>query len=50
MGNAIAIKLHTHHGQEVICDDRAHILDWELAMTAWFSGCLARPVPTANGT
>ena len=49
MGNAIAIKLHTHHGQEVICDDRAHILDWELAMTAWFSGCLARPVPTANG-
>ncbi|MFM2124763.1 MAG: hypothetical protein RL328_1214 [Acidobacteriota bacterium] len=49
MGNAIAIKLHTQHGQEVICDDRAHILDWELAMTAWFSGCLARPVPTANG-
>lgn len=49
MGNAIAIKLHTRHGQEVICDDRAHILDWELAMTAWFSGCLARPVPTSNG-
>ncbi len=49
MGNAIAIKLHTHHGQEVICDDRAHILDWELAMTAWFSGCLARPVPTRDG-
>ena len=49
MGNAIAIKLHTHHGQEVICDDRAHILDWELAMTAWFSGCLARPVPTTSG-
>ena len=49
MGNAIAIKLHTRHGQEVICDDKAHILDWELAMTAWFSGCLARPVPTRNG-
>ena len=49
MGNAIAIKLHTRHGQEVICDDRAHILDWELAMTAWFSGCLARPVPTRDG-
>ncbi len=49
MGNAIAIKLHTHHGQEVICDDKAHILDWELAMTAWFSGCLARPVPTRDG-
>lgn len=49
MGNAIGIKLHTHHGQEVICDDKAHILDWELAMTAWFSGCLARPVPTRDG-
>ncbi len=49
MGNAIAIKLHTHHGQEVICDDRAHVLDWELAMMAWFSGCLARAVPTADG-
>jgi threonine aldolase len=49
MGNTIAIKLHTHHGQEVICDDKAHILDWELAMTAWFSGCLARPIPSTNG-
>ncbi len=49
MGNTIAIKLHTHHGQEVVCDYRAHILDWELAMTAWFSGCLARPIPTSNG-
>jgi threonine aldolase len=49
MGNTIGIKLHTHHGEEVICDDRAHILDWELCMTAWFSGCLARPVPTADG-
>jgi len=49
MGNTIGIKLHTHHGEEVICDDRAHILDWELCMTAWFSGCLARPVPTVDG-
>ena len=36
MGNTIAVKLHTEQGQEVICDDRAHVLDWELAMTAWF--------------
>jgi threonine aldolase len=49
MGNTIGIKLHTHHGQEVVCDDKAHILDWELAMTAWFSGCLARTVPTPDG-
>lgn len=49
MANTIAIKLQTEHGQEVICDDRAHILDWELSMTAWFSGCLVRSVPTEDG-
>jgi threonine aldolase len=49
MGNTIAIKLHTEHGQEVICDARAHILNYELAMMAWFAGCVARPIPTADG-
>lgn len=49
MGNTIAIKLHTEHGEEVICDARAHILDWELSMTAWFAGCLVRAVPTSDG-
>jgi threonine aldolase len=49
MGNTIAIKLLTEHGQEVICDSRTHLLDWELSMLAWFSGCLARAVPTDNG-
>jgi threonine aldolase len=49
MGNTIGIKLLTEHGQEVICDSRAHILDWELSMMAWFSGCLARAVPTEDG-
>lgn len=49
MGNTIAIKMHTQHGQEVICDDRAHILDWELSMTAWFSGCLVRTIETTDG-
>ena len=49
MGNAIAIKLHTEHGQEVISEARSHILDWELAMVAWFSGCVVRAIPTDNG-
>jgi threonine aldolase len=49
MGNTIGIKLLTEHGQEVVCDARAHILDYELAMTAWFSGCLIRAVPTPDG-
>ena len=49
MGNTIAIKLLTEHGQEVICDSRAHVLDYELAMVAWFSGCLVRAIPTVRG-
>ncbi len=49
MGNNIAIKMHTHHGQEVVCDARAHIFDWELSMMAWFSGCLARPIASEDG-
>ena len=49
MGNTIAIKLLTEHGQEVICDSRAHLLDWELSMLAWFSGCLIRPANAPDG-
>jgi threonine aldolase len=49
MGNTIAIKLLTEHGQEVICDSRAHLLDYELSMVAWFSGCVIRAVPTERG-
>ena len=49
MGNQIAIRLHTEHGQEVICEARSHILDWEMAMTAAFSGCQARTVAGERG-
>ncbi len=49
MGNTIAVKIHTNHGEEVICDSRSHLLDWELSMMAWFSGCLVRAVPTSDG-
>ena len=49
MGNTIAVKLHTEHGQEVIADSRAHVLDYELSMVAWFSGCVVRAIQTANG-
>jgi threonine aldolase len=49
MGNNIAVKLLTEHGQEVICESRAHILNYEMSMLAWFSGCVARPIPTDDG-
>jgi threonine aldolase len=49
MGNQIAIRLHTQPGQEVIAESRAHILDWEMATTAVFSGCLVRAVEAERG-
>jgi threonine aldolase len=49
MANTIGLKLHTEHGQEIICDSRSHILNYELSMMAWFAGCVARPIATANG-
>jgi threonine aldolase len=49
MGNQIGIRLHTQPGQEVIAESRAHILDWEMATTAVFSGCLVRAVFAERG-
>jgi threonine aldolase len=49
MGNQIAIRLHTRPGQEIICESRAHILDWEMASAAVFSGCLVRAVAASRG-
>lgn len=50
MGNTIGIKVHTEHGQEVICESRAHILNYELSMMAWFAGCVARAIVAEDGT
>jgi threonine aldolase len=49
MGNTVAVKAHTQHGQEVICEARSHVFNYELAMMAWFSGCVARPIEGADG-
>ena len=49
MGNQIAIRLHTQHGQEVICESRAHVFDWEMAMISAFSGCQTRTVAGERG-
>jgi len=49
MGNQVAIKTHTRPGQEVICEERGHIFNYEMAMMAHFSGCLARPVRGDDG-
>ncbi len=49
MGNQVAIRMHTEHGQEIICEARSHIADWELAMASAFSGCQLRPVYANRG-
>jgi threonine aldolase len=49
MANTIGVKLHTEHGQEVICEARSHVYNFELAMMAWFCGCVARPVAAEDG-
>lgn len=49
MGNTIGLKVNSTHGQEVLCETRSHVFNYELAMMAWFCGCLARPVTAPNG-
>src|SRR3954463_457994 len=49
MGNQIAIKIHTRPGQEIICEERGHIYNYEMATLASFSGCLVRPIPADKG-
>src|SRR5271157_346047 len=49
MGNQIAIKLHTTHGQEVICEERSHVFNSEMAMMAHFSGVVARTLWAEDG-
>ena len=49
MGNQIAIKIHTHHGQEIICEERGHIFNYEMATLAAFSGCVVRPIYGEDG-
>lgn len=49
MGNQIAIKLHTSHGQEVICEERGHVFNYEMAMMAHFSGVVPRTVWAEDG-
>jgi threonine aldolase len=49
MGNQIAVKVHTHHGQEIICEERAHFINLESATVAAFSGCQPRTIYGEDG-
>ena len=49
MGNQTAIKVLTHHGQEVICETRSHIYNFEMGMASAFSGITPRVVFAEDG-
>ena len=50
MGNEIAVKLHTKPGQEIMIEDRGHVLNYELGAAALISGVTIRPVRSADGS
>jgi threonine aldolase len=50
MGNQIAVKLHTEPGDEVVIEERGHILNWELGAPAVVSGVTFRTVRAASAT
>src|ERR1700719_3260971 len=44
MGNLIAIKYWTHHGDEVICEERGHVNLYELASMSAIAGSMSPAV------
>ena len=50
MGNEIAVKLHTKPGQEIIIEERGHVLNYELGAAALISGVTIRPVKSSDGS
>jgi threonine aldolase len=49
MGNLIAIKIWTHHGNEVICDELGHVNLYELASMSAIAGCMPRVARGEDG-
>jgi threonine aldolase len=49
MGNLIAIKVWTHHGDEVVCEERSHVNLYELASMSAIAGCMPRVARGEDG-
>jgi threonine aldolase len=49
MGNLLAIKTWVQPGGEVICEQRAHVNQYELASMSAIAGCFPRPVVAPDG-
>jgi len=50
MGNEIAVKVHTKPGQEIVIEERGHVLNYELGAAAILSGVTIRAVKSADGS
>jgi threonine aldolase len=50
MGNEIAVKVHTKPGQEIVLEERGHILNYELGAAAVISGVTIRAVKSEDGS
>ncbi len=50
LGNQLGLRLHAGPGQEIVCDQTAHIARAELGAAAAFSGITFRTWPAVNGT
>jgi threonine aldolase len=49
MGNAIAVRLLAAPGQELLVDERSHVVQYELAGVSALSGVMPRPLETGDG-
>ena len=49
MGNLISIRTWTKPGNEVICEERGHINQYELASMSAVAGCMPRPTHAPDG-
>ena len=50
MGNQIAVKLHTRPGDEIVIEERGHILNYEVGTSAIVSGVTIRPAKSGDGS
>ena len=49
MGNLIAVKIWTHHGSEVIIEERGHIHQFEMDSITAIAGCMPRTTYVEDG-
>ena len=49
MGNLIAVKTWTHHGDEVIIEERGHIHQFEMDSITAIAGCMPRTTYVEDG-